>query len=381
MDPDELAAWLRLALTPSVGPAAQRRLLARWGLPQQVFQASHDALCTVVTPAQAQALREAPEGWREQVEASRQWLAQAPAQRRLITLADTDYPQALLHLADPPLLLWVQAEGLAQDAPLPWPAQALALVGSRHATHQGLAHAYRFAQELAQAGLCVVSGLARGIDGAAHEGALAGAPQHLALATIAVVGTGLDRVYPAAHHALARRIAQRGLLVSEFPLGTPPRAEHFPRRNRLIAALARGTLVVEATLQSGSLITARLALELGREVFAIPGSIHAEQSRGCHALLRQGAALVETAKDILEELGCPTPAPGPSTMLVPEAPAPQSDEAALLAALDYDPVSLDTLQARTGLPTDRLQASLLALELRGEVARLPGARLQRVALA
>jgi DNA processing protein len=211
----------------------------------------------------------------------------------------------------------------------------------------------------------VVSGLALGIDGAAHTGALEGGGS-----TIAVVGTGLDTVYPKRHEALARRIAEHGAIVSEYPLGTPPLAAHFPQRNRIISGLSQGTLVVEAAVRSGSLITARMAAEQGREVFAIPGSIHAPQSRGCHALIRQGAKLVESAQDILEDLRLAEPGrSGPTD--------PVAGEDSLLSAMGFDPVGLDALQARTGLDTATLQARLLELELDGQVGRLPGGLLQR----
>ena len=218
----------------------------------------------------------------------------------------------------------------------------------------------------------MVSGLALGIDAAAHEGGLEGPGS-----TIAVVGTGLDLVYPKRHLRLARRIAEQGLLVSEYGLGTPPLPAHFPTRNRIIAGLARGTLVVEAALQSGSLITARLAAEAGREVFAIPGSIHAPQSRGCHALLKQGAKLVEQAQDVLEELRLPSAPRGPEVESEPSAERPD----ALLDALGYDPVSLDALVARTGIGPAELNAKLLELELGGHVARLPGQLFQRIGSA
>ena len=221
--------------------------------------------------------------------------------------------------------------------------------------------------------MCVVSGLALGVDGAAHTGALeSGAP------TIAVVGTGLDRVYPRRHLSLAHRIAAHGAIVGEYPLGTPPLQANFPQRNRLIAGLSQGTLVVEATLQSGSLITARMAAEQGREVFAIPGSIHAPQSRGCHALIRQGAKLVESAQDILEDLRLVEPR-APDTSVAEAFEGEDSD--ALLTAMGFEPVSLDALQARTGLETAHLQARLLELELDGAVGRLPGGLFQRLGQA
>jgi DNA processing protein len=263
------------------------------------------------------------------------------------------------------------------------PQRALAVVGSRNATPQGLQSARRFSRAFAQAGVTVVSGMALGIDGAAHDGALEGAAAD-AVATIAVVGTGLDRVYPKRHLDLAHRIAAGGMIVSEYPIGTPPLAANFPRRNRLIAALSQGTLVVEAALQSGSLITARLAAEQGKEVFAIPGSIHSAHARGCHALLRQGAKLVESAQDVLEDLRFVLPAaPGaadPGDAEEPEGEGHASEDP-LLAAMGYDPIGLDALIARTGIGAPALSARLLELELAGEVARLPGGLFQRQASA
>lgn len=363
MDRDELGGWLRLAMTPGIGRIGARRLLATFGLPQHLFDADSGSLESVAGPAAIQALGAEPQGWREQVELTWQWLQAEPASRRLLTLADPDYPQALLQTEDPPLLLFAQGQAVTA-----WP-RAIAVVGSRNPSPQGRINALQFGRALAQAGYTVVSGLALGVDGAAHEGALEGAADDQ-LATIAVVGTGLDRVYPRQHHELAHRITERGLLLSEYLLGTPPLAENFPQRNRIIAGLGLGTLVVEAALQSGSLITARMALEQGKDVFAIPGSIHAPQARGCHALLKQGAKLVETAQDVLEELAPGTSAPAASRT----APAEQP----LLRAMGYDPVGLDALVARTGMSTASLQAELLELELQGRVARLPGGLFQRV---
>ena len=253
------------------------------------------------------------------------------------------------------------------------PAQAAAL----QSEPEGLANSREFARALSEAGLTIVSGMALGVDGAAHEGALDGAPAG-SLATVAVVGTGLDRVYPTRHRELAQRIAERGLLLSEFPLGTPPLAQNFPMRNRIISGLSRGTLVVEAALQSGSLITARLAPEQGREVIAGPGSSHSTQSHGCHTLLKQGAKLVESAQDVLEELGpdsAPERVPAYATLTA------DADEPVLLQALGHDPVGLDALQARTGLPTPELLAGLMTLELQGLVARRPGGLFQRMVRA
>ena len=403
MDHDELTAWLRLALTPGVGNDTARRLLAAFGLPQAIFAQTQAALGHLVSPAQARALAQPPDALAAQVLATQTWLdgAEAGMGRAVATLGDARYPAALLALEDPPLMLYLlgqvqlldseqksahvradQARTAISNIAFGWPDKALALVGSRNPTPQGVQNARQFARALADAGLAVVSGLALGVDGAAHEGALAaldeGAPA-TRLVTLAVIGTGIDRVYPRQHRALAHRIAAHGLIVSEYPLGTPPLAPNFPRRNRIIAGLSAGTLVVEAALPSGSLITARLASEQGKEVFAIPGSIHSPLSRGCHALIRQGAKLVETAQDVLEELRWPAPpTTGSAAAALPDDDAPNAQEAALLQALGADPVSLDALQARTGLDTARLQARLLELELAGRVGRLPGGLFQRL---
>jgi DNA processing protein len=392
MQRDELAAWLRLSLTPGVGNGAARRLLAAFGLPQQVFEQSETALQACVGAAQARALCAEPPDFAVQLERAWRWLQDgaAPAHgapaHAIVPLGDAAYPPQLLATEDPPLLLYaLGAPHLVRAHPIA-PEQCLAVVGSRNPTAQGQDNARQFARSLRGAGWCIVSGLALGVDAAAHEGALQCPPDADALpATIAVVGTGLDRVYPKANADLARRIAQAGLLLSEYPLGTPPLAGNFPKRNRIIAGLARGTLVVEAALASGSLITARLASEQGREVFAIPGSIHAPQSRGCHALLRQGAKLVETAQDVLEELRWPAAAQRALDMAPAPAAAPPADAAApgdaLLQALGFDPLGLDALMARTGMDAAALQVRLLELELAGQVARLPGGVFQRVGSA
>lgn len=382
MDRDELAAWLRLTRTPGIGNDAARRLLAAFGLPQAIFEQGASALRQVVGPTLASALLAEPPQLAIHLQATSDWLA-APGQaqaRRLVALGDPTYPAGLLAIEDPPLLLYLQGRVDWLDA-AGWPAHALALVGSRNPTPQGLDNARQFARALRAAGLCIVSGLALGIDGAAHEGALAdAAAAGPGLATIAVIGTGIDRVYPRQHRDLAHRVAAHGLVVSEYPLGTPPLAPNFPRRNRLIAGLSQGTLVIEAALQSGSLITARLAVEQGKEVFAIPGSIHSPQSRGAHALIRQGAKLVETAQDVLEELHWPAASAPAAASPAPAGPVARDTEA-LLQALGADPVGLDALQARTGLDTATLQARLLELELDGRVGRLPGGLFQRLGLA
>lgn len=385
MDHDELGAWLRLTLTPGIGNGAARRLLARFGLPQSIFQQTEAALQLCVPAAQAKALREIPQGWEALWQTTAQWLASAVPQgpaRVIVSLGDLRYPQALLDTEDPPLLLYLMGPAsLLEHQPFP-SDRCLAVVGSRNPTAQGAENARLFARALHSAGLTIVSGLALGVDAAAHEGALDSAtPPCARAATIAVVGTGLDRVYPRKNLDLAHRIAAHGLIVSEYPLGTPPLPGNFPKRNRIISGLSQGTLVVEAALASGSLITARMAAEQGREVFAIPGSIHAPQSRGCHALIRQGAKLVESAQDVLEELKIPAttmsglPHEGANAGGVAVS---DGTEDPVLAALGYDPMGLDALVARTGMGASALQVALLELELDGSVARLPGGLFQRV---
>jgi DNA processing protein len=360
MDADEFAAWLRLLETPGLGREGARRLLASFGSAAQVLQASKSAWQQVVGAQRAQALVTEPEELQPRLRAARQWLA-GGEQRQVLTLGDDDYPAVLLQTPDPPLLLYVQGQvGLLNR-------RSLAIVGSRNASAQGVDNARSFGAHLSRQGWTIVSGLAFGIDGAAHEGGLEGAGS-----TVAVVGTGLDRVYPARHRALAHRIATDGVLISEFAPGTPPLAPNFPQRNRIIAGLARGTLVVEAALKSGSLITARQAAEYGREVFAVPGSIHSPLSRGCHALIRQGAKLVESADDILEELQG-----RPSMVAADAAPAPTGRDDPVLQALGHDPATLDALCARTGWSAQELSARLLELELEDRVARLPGGLYQR----
>ncbi|MDM0044684.1 DNA-processing protein DprA [Variovorax dokdonensis] len=369
---DELSDWLRLALTPGVGPGTARRLLAAFGLPGAIFSQSRAALLQVASAEQASALAQPPEPLAALLECTWSWLQDDPGVRRVVTLDDAHYPPSLLQIADPPMLLHVMGPPQLSLLQL---ERSIAVVGSRNPTAQGADHAKAFARALGDAGWAVVSGLALGVDGAAHEGALASASTSVdQIATVAVVGTGLDRVYPARHRDLAHRIAQRGLLVSEFVLGTPPLTPNFPKRNRLIAGLTRGTLVVEAALQSGSLITARMAVEQGKEVFAIPGSIHSPQSRGCHALIRQGAKLVESVQDILEELGTQVEVSNSSAH---ETTPKASEDDPLLVALGHEPTGLDALVARTGWPAPQLQARLLELELDGVVARLPGGLFQR----
>jgi DNA processing protein len=367
IDRGELAAWLRLIETPSLGRESARRLLAAFGSPEAVIAATSAARREVVGSKAASALDQEPQTLPALIESTWAWLCTDPTRHDVIPLGEPRYPAMLLEAPDPPLLLYVRgrAELLHADA--------IAIVGSRSPTAQGAENAQAFAQHLSAAGLTVVSGLALGVDAAAHTGALEGASS-----TIAVVGTGLDQIYPRRNRKLGERIAAEGLIVSEYPLGMPPLANNFPQRNRIIAGLARGTLVVEAALQSGSLITARLANEAGREVYAMPGSIHAPQSRGCHALIKQGAKLVETAQDILEELRL-VPASSATAAIPCDSRSDVSDP--LLAALGNDPATLDALSARTGLTAAALSVRLLDLELSGYVARLPGQLFQRLTRA
>jgi len=357
----DAAAWLRLCLVTGLGGATLRRLLTQFGTPQDALGAGLSALESTIGRDTAAALKRGPDPQR--LDAALTWLQQPG--NRLLTLADNEYPQSLLQTADPPVVLYARGRLDLLQHP------ALAVVGSRNPTPGGLADAEAFAEALSHAGLTIVSGLALGIDAAAHRGGLRGASS-----TIAVLGTGLDRVYPARHRDLAHDIAQHGLLISEFALATPAIASNFPRRNRIISGLARGCLVVEAALHSGSLITAKQALEQGRDVFAIPGSIHSPLAKGCHWLIKQGAKLVESARDVLEELD-------PGTVSSVEAKAhttlPVSvEEAAMLTVTGFAPVDLDTICIRGGLTPDAASAMLLKLELEGYMSRLPGGLFQRL---
>ena len=494
MTREEVSAWLQLVQAKGIGSGTARRLLVAFGLPQQILAQSPSALAQVLSTKQIAALRTPDDDTLALIETTWQWLQQgavpigsagqgdasgvaastsitttavaaqaapapagrpshaqgkvfaqpaqqpshthstgAPVQRRLLVLGDPAYPPLLLQMADPPVLLYAmgQVDRLQHQQP------CIAMVGSRNPTPQGISNARAFGKAFAEMGWAVVSGLALGVDGAAHEGALlaaeaasaaAGSKSKYAsacsgLATIAVVGTGLDRVYPRQHYELAHRIVQHGVILSESPLGTPPLSHHFPKRNRIIAGLSQGVLVVEAALQSGSLITARLAGEQGKEVFAIPGSIHAPQSRGCHALIKQGAKLVESAQDVMEELrptlaasarswvahaaatdaaaavgvdanadadvaagAVPAMPVEPASSAISaqgpvDEPPVQGDAALILQALGHDPAGLDALLARTGMETATLQAKLLELELMGLIGRLPGGLFQRIGVA
>jgi DNA processing protein len=356
---EELSDWLRLIHTPGVGPVTARTLLAALGLPGDVLSAGHAALSRTAGERIARAVRAPDERRDAQAAAALAW-AEAPG-HHLVTLADAAYPPQLLQIGDPPPVLYVTGRPESLLRPM------VAVVGSRNATVIGQSNARAFARVLSEAGFAVVSGLALGIDAAAHEGALEGRG-----GTVAVVGTGIDRVYPAAHAPLARGITADGALLSELALGTRASTSGFPRRNRLIAGLARAVLVVEAAVHSGSLITARQAAEFGRDVFAIPGSIHSPLARGCHALIKQGAKLVESAEDILSELGAVE-----VSARTPDRRDTAVESTPLFEAIGHDPVLPDMLAERLGMPVAEVNAGLLGLELDGAVLRLADGRVQR----
>lgn len=354
-----LKSWLALSLIRGLGGEGARRLLQEFGSPDAILTTPLGSLNAFVKADVAAAIGR---GITDDVLApTLNWLEDGL--NHIVTLGDSDYPQALLNITDQPLLLYVKGRRNLLNA------TALAIVGSRNATPQGNNNAEEFSKSLSNAGLCIISGMAHGIDAAAHRGALRGLSS-----SIAVVGTGLDKVYPAANRDLAHTLAAQGALISEFPLGTPPVATNFPRRNRIISGMSIGCLVVEASLQSGSLITARLAMEQGRDVFAIPGSIHSPQSKGCHALIKQGAKLAESAQDILEELAFQLTLSAP----LPETAFQENEADGLLDLIGFDPVSVDTLCTRSGLTVSQLSAMLLPLELEGRVTALPGGLFQRI---
>src|SRR5688572_10372541 len=357
-----LASWLHLTLTPGLGAAALRGLLKQFGLPEQVLSRKRSELAAFAPAAALDALDS--EAVHAAVKHALDWARVAG--HHVVTLADEGYPKALLEIADPPALLY--AVGRVELLRTP----CFAIVGSRNATAQGESNAESFAQALSNAGLVIVSGLALGIDAAAHRGGLAGAAS-----TVAVLGTGVDVIYPRRNAELAKACAARGLLLSEFPLGTAPAAHNFPRRNRLISGLARGCLVVEAALASGSLITARAAAEQGRDVFAVPGSIHSPLSKGCHVLIKAGAKLVESAEDVLTELAGFRPS-GYASTRDPAEGTPARAEGGLLAHMGHDPVDVDSLCSRAGLSAEQVSSELLRLELDGRVAALPGGLYQRL---
>jgi len=357
----EPEAWLSLDLIEGLGPESVRRLLREFGSPAAVLTQSSGRLCEFVTQKLARAILAGPPP--ERLALAMQWLGED--HNHLLTLADDDYPARLLETADPPVILYMKGR---RELLLSANAAGLAIVGSRNATPGGLQNAQAFARALSQAGMTIISGMALGIDSAAHKGGLEGPG-----CTIAVVGTGLDLVYPARNKQLAHQLAVEGLMLSEYALGTPALAHNFPRRNRIISGLSRGVLVVEAALASGSLITARQAGEQGREVFAIPGSIHSPFSKGCHALIKQGAKLVDDARDILVELNLSSGRANIESATI--APIVEEDE--ILCAMGYDPVTVDSLVELSGKSADKIVSRLTELELNGVVSSLPGGKFQR----
>lgn len=355
----ELAGWIRLQLTPGIGSVGARRLLSAFGLPQQIFDADTASVRAFVPEAAAAAIAQPPSPeLARRIDAALEWSAREG--NRIMTLADRDYPPSLLEIPDPPLVLYMKGR-----TELPG-RRAIAVVGSRNATRQGMINAEKFSEALSQHGFTVVSGLALGIDAAAHAGGLRGPGS-----SIAVTGTGPDIIYPARNRALALELAQGGCVMSEYPLGTPAIAANFPRRNRIISGLSLGVLVIEAAEQSGSLITARTAADQGRDVFAVPGSIHSPLAKGCHLLIKQGAKLVECVEDLLEELGC-------MTATAPRAEPNDELAEGLAAHIGHDPVPIDVLVERSGLPVAALQAQLLELELLGLIETLPGGKVRRI---
>ncbi|MEY3862510.1 MAG: hypothetical protein RIR60_876 [Pseudomonadota bacterium] len=356
----EKLQWLSLSQIEGLGCQTFCQLLKTFGSPSEIYRKKFKELRAVVSEKIA---LEIGQGVDETgLQDTLTWLAQA--NNHLVTLADADYPKSLLEIADPPPLLYAKGN-LALLNKL-----SIAIVGSRNASVQGEKNAEAFAQGLAEHGLCIVSGLALGIDGAAHRGALKAKGD-----TIAVVGTGLDMVYPAQHRDLAHQIASSGLIISEFPLGTLSKPQNFPRRNRLISGLSLGCLVVEANLKSGSQITARLSAEQGREVFAIPGSIHSPLAKGCHQLIKQGAKLVDSLQDIVEELNLNKAVSAP---LAEEKSAINQDQQTLLDAMAYEAVSIETLVQLTGLTVSTLSSMLTLLELEGRITGLAGGQYQQI---
>lgn len=360
--PPDVESWLNLSLIDGLGDESVRKLLIAFGNPAEILSADIYQLERFVKKQVAQNIHRGAD--KSKIEVTLKWLEDSC--NHIITLADHDYPKLLLNITDPPPLLYLKGQRKLLNAP------ALAIVGSRNATPQGITNAGAFAEAVSNAGYCIISGMAQGIDTAAHQGGLRGVSS-----SIAVVGTGLDIVYPARNRELAHLLAKGGALISEFPLGTPALARNFPRRNRIISGLSLGCLVVEATLHSGSLITARQALEQGRDVMAIPGSIHSPLSKGCHALIKQGAKLIENIQDILDELNChSSPTHGDSKVKL-DASTTQ-ENSILLPHLGYDVTDIDTICMRSGLTAEAVSAMLLLLELEGTVAILPGGRYQRV---
>ena len=355
----EKSLWISLSNISGIGSKTFLQLLNAFGNPSNIYAASYKQLIEVVSEKIASEIHQGVD--QDAIKDTIHWLTQT--NNHLVTLADTNYPQALLEIADPPVLLYAKGNLALLNQP------SLAIVGSRNASVQGEKNAEAFAQGLSGYGLCIISGLALGIDGAAHRGALKANG-----ATIAVVGTGLDIVYPAQHRDLAHQIVERGLIISEFALGTPSKPQNFPRRNRIISGLSLGCLVVEANLQSGSQITARLSAEQGREVFAIPGSIHSPMSKGCHQLIKQGAKLVDSLQDIVEELNLhaltSTPPQPKGQVLTHNNP--------LMQIMGYEQVSLEHLVQLSGLTVSEVSSMLMLLELEGRITSLAGGLYQKI---
>ena len=392
---EDIQAWLRLTQTEGIGQETVRHLLSAFGLPKDILTLQANQLKNVVTEQIAQRLLNPSSTFLKELDdlSERTYAWSTEPEHYFITLADQNYPPALLSLPDPPPIIYVRGKISLLSS------TGIAVVGSRNATAQGKSNAEKFSRALSDAGITVISGLAYGIDASAHSGALSGPGS-----TIAVLGTGIDRVYPAAHRSLAHEIAANGILLSEHALGSPPKAFHFPRRNRLIAGLSQGVLVVEAAAQSGSLITARLAAELGHDIFAIPGSIHSPLSKGCHFLIKQGAKLVETAQDIFDELpqnthqgmslknlsstkindtalsaSTSTSTSSVSAISFERTINPQDaeDTEALLKTMGYEPIGIEQLCMHTGYSAGDLNSRLLLLEIDGKIVRLPGGMYQQ----
>jgi DNA processing protein len=373
--PEELESWIKLWRVSGVGAKYYQRLLESFDNPADVFNASASSLKQAgISQNLANAILDDKDS--DSATTDLEWL-NAADNHHIITISCPEYPRLLKQTDSPPPLLYVHGNLSIINDP------QLAIVGSRNPTQSGMTSAYDFAKYLGQTGLCITSGLALGIDGSAHQGALdANAP------TIAIIATGIDRVYPAKHRELAHKIVENGAIISEFPIGTQPRSGNFPRRNRIISGLAHGTLVVEAALKSGSLITARLASEQGREVFAIPGSIHNPLAKGCHQLIRQGAKLVETAQDILEEMSAVIDLSQIDQIAIPatheevESPTQASNEDPdhqhLLDKMGYDPISIDNLVVSTGFKPESIAAMLLILELQSQVSSNGGGTYTRI---
>lgn len=362
IDKSDVVFWISLNFISGLGNAGICQLLAKFGSPEAIFSAKSHQLHEVVDDQIAQKILSGINT--ELVQPTLDWLQKDNA--HIVTLADEAYPKSLLEISNPPVLLYAIGHLSWLNHP------SIAIVGSRNSTPQGEKNAEDFAASLCSYGLCVVSGMALGIDAAAHRGAI-----NANGATIAVVGTGLDIVYPARHRDLAHKIAERGLILSEFPLGTPSKAQNFPRRNRIISGLSLGCLVVEANVDSGSLITARMAIEQGREVFAIPGSIHSPVAKGCHQLIKHGAKLVENTEDIIEELKNLLPSISPLGLMedvIKNSPEPN----AVLACMGFDAIEFETLLNASGLTTETLSAMLMIMELEGKVTTLSGGKYQRL---